>query len=555
MKIVNISGGRKSVKRPLASGLSIVAWLLTLTVMPLIGLSPAQAAPQASALLDAKTVNPPSQKLPAAEKIVSDYLKAVGGKKRVAAVRDATYEWIVRVGEREAGQARTQIKSPDALRSDLVFREAGEINTAANSRSAWTRSLEGNLRTLTDMEAGAAKLQAALVASGFVDYKKQNVLARTLGVEQLHGERAYLVEFSTRAGARLRCWFSASSKLLWQMRDDVQRVTMRFGDYRARATSHAPLEPYRIELQLEGNEALTLTLQSARYNTGLSDNIFEPPGVAGLDIPALLREVARNQGELDARVSEYTFMRKQVEREINDRGELKKEKITVHEIYPVMGGGQVLKLLSEDGVALSPERAAKEEKRVAEELMKAEREFTKQEQKRARERDERAKKKNATGAGENGDDDLGIAEFFRASEFVSPRRERFRERDAIVFDFRARPGFRPTNKEEALIAKLTGVVWIDPVDKQVMRLEARLEQAYKIGAGLLASVRPGSHFAFEQARMDEGLWLPRFSQISASAKVLIFAGFRLDATQEFSDYKRFTTKSGDAILDAPKPQP
>ncbi|MCA1850072.1 MAG: hypothetical protein LC672_03185, partial [Acidobacteria bacterium] len=97
--------------------------------------------------------------------------------------------------------------------------------------------------------------------------------------------------------------------------------------------------------------------------------------------------------------------------------------------------------------------------------------------------------------------------------------------------------------------------WIDPVDRQVMRLEARLDQGFKIGGGLLASVRPGATFAFEQTRMSDGLWLPRFSQISAAAKVFLLAGVRIDATREYSDYKRFSTKAGEATLDAPKAQP
>src|SRR4028119_281076 len=35
------------------------------------------------------------KKLPSPDKIVSDYLKAAGGRKRYGAIRDATYEWSV----------------------------------------------------------------------------------------------------------------------------------------------------------------------------------------------------------------------------------------------------------------------------------------------------------------------------------------------------------------------------------------------------------------------------------------------------------------------------
>ncbi|MDQ3651719.1 MAG: hypothetical protein M3458_15880 [Acidobacteriota bacterium] len=489
-------------------------------------------------------------KLPSPEKIIGDYLKALGGKKRVAVIRDATYEWLTAESAAEDGErTRRRTKTPAAERTDVPT-TGGELSTAASQRSAWMQMPGGFSQTLTGADAQTAKLQAALNASRLVDFKKLNVLARTLSLEQLDGEPAYVVEFSTREGGRLRYWFGASNKLLRQVADDTRRATVRFGDYRV---VKSVLEPHRVTQRIEGEEPRTLMLQSVRYNTGLAESIFDPPVSSEIiDVPALLRDVASNQTELDGRVSEYTFTRKQTEREINDRGELKKEKVIVHEVYPVVGGGRVLKLISEGGMPLPPDKATKEEKRVVDELAKAEREYEERQQKRARVKAEREKKKgNETGVGENGDDDLGISAFLRACEFVSPRRERFRDRDAVVFDFRARPGFRPTTRDQSLIVKLAGVVWIDPSDKQVMRLEARLVDGFKIGGGLLASVRSGSNFAFEQARMVDGVWLPRFSQISASAKVFLLAGFKLDATREYSDYKRFSTKTVDAVLDAP----
>src|SRR5215207_5910439 len=84
-------------------------------------------------------------KLPAPDKIVNDYLKAVGGKKRVQSVRDATYEWGVE-GEPDA-RARTFVKAPASVRTDATF-EGGERNTAASARTAWTRTPDGALRTL-----------------------------------------------------------------------------------------------------------------------------------------------------------------------------------------------------------------------------------------------------------------------------------------------------------------------------------------------------------------------------------------------------------------------
>jgi hypothetical protein len=501
-----------------------------------------------------------SSKLPAPDKIVGEYLKALGGKGSLNALRDVTYEWAVEREGRDVGTARTRMRSTGALRTDFLLAD-GEWDAAANARTAWLRASDGHLSTLTDREAFAARLQAMLEAAYFADYKKQKVLARTVGREEVGGASAYAVEFATRAGARLRYWFDAQTKLLLQSSDEARRTRVRYSDWRARAGSPLKLEPHRLEIERGGDPRLTLTLTGASYNTGLAESLFEPPADATLDIPALLRDLSKNQEETDKRINDYTFTRKVTERELDDKGVLKKEKVTVFEVYPFVGYGWVHKLVSENGVPLSPEREAKELKRVAEELEKAEREAPKRLDKRERERARQREKRRAKAAKSGGavedeedEDDVGISTFLRACEFVSPRRERFRERDVIVFDFRPRAGFKPSNGGESLVSKLSGVIWVDPADRQVMRLEARLVDSFKMGGGLLASIKPGSAFLFEQTRLEDGIWLPRYSQVNASARVMLFKGLSINETNEFSDFKRFSTKTGEHKLEEPKKQ-
>jgi hypothetical protein len=194
---------------------------------------------------------------------------------------------------------------------------------------------------------------------------------------------------------------------------------------------------------------------------------------------------------------------------------------------------------------LSAERAAKEDKRVQEEFLKAERDKDKDAKEAAKRRAEREKKKD------DADGDPAISMFLRACDFVSPRRERFEGRESIVFDFRPRAGFKPKTREESLIAKLVGVVWIDPVDKQVIRLEARLAEGFKMAGGLLVSLKPGAALVMEQTRMSQGVWLPRFAHINLSVKVLLFAGGDFNKTIEWSDYKHFSGDVKDYRIEAP----
>lgn len=503
-------------------------------------------------------------KLPSAEKIVDNYLKALGGKKAATAHRDATYEWIVQLNNQPIGTARTLRKAPASERFELTFGN-GQIISATNNRSAWEIGLDKQLRTLTSLEAATAKLQAILAASRLIDYKKANVLARVVSLGDLASESAYIVEFSTRSGARLQYYFSLKSKLITKITADVKTRRVIFEDYRA---EQGLLEPHRVRMTLPGDASgeLTLVLQSVKYNTGLDDQLFDPPAATEkLDVAALLREVAVNQNQLEYRVAEYSFKQTETDREINSKGELKKQTVKVYEVFPLPNREPVEKLISENGVPLSPERAVKEDKRVQEEFLKAERDKEKNERDAARRRAERENKntkaadtnnkgegnKNNENSKDEEDGNPAISLFLRVCDFVSPRRERFEGRESIVFDFRPRAGFKPKSREESLIAKLVGVVWIDPVDKQVMRLEARLAEGFKMAGGLLVSLKPGAALVMEQTRMEQGVWLPRFAQINLSVKVLLFGGGDFNKTIEWSDYKHFSGDVKDYKIEAP----
>jgi len=259
-----------------------------------------------------------SQRLPSADKVVDSYLKAVGGKKRVAAVRDATYEWTIQLKDQQIGIARTFTRMPASVRTEITFGN-GQLTSAANARSAWKRGLGGELQTLTDSEAAAARLQAVLDAARLVDVKKSNVLARVVSVKKVGPEPAYVVEFSLRSGARLRYLFSTTTKLLLSIEDDARQTTTRFQDYRLEGNL---IEPHRVSINNAGQGELTFLLQRASYNAGLADSIFDPPrGTEALDVVALLREVSRNQDVLEKRFTEYSFVQKETSREISSKGE------------------------------------------------------------------------------------------------------------------------------------------------------------------------------------------------------------------------------------------
>ena len=171
------------------------------------------------------------KKLPSAGKIVGNYLKAIGGKKKAAALKDATYEWIVQLNDQPIGTALTQRKTPNAERWEMTFGN-GRIVSGTNARSAWEVGLDNRSQTLTGPESAAAKLRASLDSSRLVNFKKANVLARVVSLGDLASQPAYIVEFSTRGGARFHYYFSTKTWLITKITGEVRNTSVVFDDYR-----------------------------------------------------------------------------------------------------------------------------------------------------------------------------------------------------------------------------------------------------------------------------------------------------------------------------------
>jgi hypothetical protein len=289
------------------------------------------------------------------------------------------------------------------------------------------------------------------------------------------------------------------------------------------------------------------------------------------EVTALLLEVARNERTMSARRLEYTWTVKVTDREQGKGGDVKKQSVNVYEVYPVHGEF-ARKLVSRDGIPVSQERAEEELKRTAERLEKAARE----EQKRAEGKapppptpPTPAEAQNPNGIPSFGfstgqkhgsgfsshEISVSVWRFFRYGEFTNARRQSFRGRDCIVLDFRPRADFRPANEVQKPYARLAGRLWIDAADKAVARLEAWPYDPQRPSA----APEPSPVIVFEHERVAEGVWLERFVHINTYTNKELFNGIELDTGKESSDFKRFTSNTGDDKLNQPKdanpPQP
>jgi hypothetical protein len=239
------------------------------------------------------------------------------------------------------------------------------------------------------------------------------------------------------------------------------------------------------------------------------------------DIKQLLSDVQENQKQLESLVDQYSCTEDEEVRELDKNGQVKKT--TVKEYMDFYLGGQLERReVKKDGKPLTPDDQKKEDSRIEKRI----REY---EKKKAAGREEAARNKEK----------IDVSTFLRISNFTRPRWEEFRHQQVIVFDFAPNPVYKPRNKTEDLLHKLAGVLWVDDQARQVVRLEAQLNDSYKLAGGLLASIRKGSSLVIEQAKSNNEVWLPSFVEAQFSARLLLVSSALGDYTSKFNDYRKF----------------
>jgi hypothetical protein len=141
---------------------------------------------------------------------------------------------------------------------------------------------------------------------------------------------------------------------------------------------------------------------------------------------------------------------------------------------------------------------------------------------------------------------VSISRVLEIMQLGTPRRESFRGRPTIVFDFVGRKDAKTHGLAEDASKKLKGTIWIDEADRQVAHLEVTFDDNFHVAGGLVANVQKGSNFRFDQAPVDGGLWLPTGGEGMMTARVLLVKNMRQRFSEKVYDYKRFKVEAQQA---------
>jgi len=242
----------------------------------------------------------------------------------------------------------------------------------------------------------------------------------------------------------------------------------------------------------------------------------------------LFRVVADKDMENEKRLRDYTYIERDVQKNLDGKGQTKSTEIKTYEVLEIEEE-QVQRLIEKDDKPLDSKEAAKQEEKIQKIIDKRKNESEEERQKRA------AKEEKDREEGRKFVTEVADAYIFRlvGSEDVGGR-------EAWVIEGEPRPGFEPHMKEAKFLSKFRGRVWIDKADLQMAKMDIEAIDTVALG-WFIARVHKGTRVMLEQTRVNDEVWLPRHVTFKLDARIALLKGYNIDGEQTYRDYKKFRT--------------
>jgi hypothetical protein len=461
-----------------------------------------------------------------AQKVIDEYLRASGGAKTLAQIGSETLAGsLTDENSGQTGSFSMMVKAPNRFYLELIAGTERQVE-AYNGMSAWRQDSAEGPQTVTGAGAREAEAAGRYRNSRLADLKKARLGVQMAGTEKVRGRDAWHLQVLLGPGLARDVFVDAQTHLI--VRETALGEEFDYDDYR-------PLNgiqtPYRIELR-RGGHTYRISVTRAEFQATVDNSVFDFPHNSAAPLPeikSLILEVQRNQKVMEEMQKQYTCHVTSEEEKVDSKSRIASRTVKEFEVFNI-SGEEVRHLVAEDGKPLEGDKKKKEDERFNKEYAK----LTAQAQKDAADPKKREKS--------DAKDEAQLSDILRAVRFTNARRERFRGQDVIAVDFGPNPDYKPKKMVENIVQKMAGVVWIDAQAHDVARAEAHFSSPVKIGAGILASIDQGTSFVFEQAKVNNEVWLPVYAEVHAAGRLLFFK-MKDNEIDRYTDYKKFHAES------------
>jgi hypothetical protein len=199
-----------------------------------------------------------------------------------------------------------------------------------------------------------------------------------------------------------------------------------------------------------------------------------------------------------------------------------------HKTYIVgmLSGSPYQELVAVNGKALPPDKEKEEQQKL-------QRETARRKSESQQERVDRIAKYQK----EMDRNNRFLNEFPHAFNFTSLPDEQLDGHQVYVIQASPRPGYRPPDKQSAVLTGMQGKLWIDKKSHQWVKVEAEVMHPVSID-GFLAKVEKGTRFELEKAPVQGNVWLPKHFEMTSKAKILSLISYQGKHDESYSHYHK-----------------
>ncbi|MES2733523.1 MAG: pitrilysin family protein [Bacteroidota bacterium] len=205
-----------------------------------------------------------------ADKVIENYLKAIGGKDNLLKIKDVTMNMNASIQGQQL-KAVQQQKAPNKYRLAIEMQGAEAFSLTSNGTKAAMAQM-GNKQEIQGKALETTNLQNTLFPELY--YTQLGVKSTLDGVENLDGTEVYKVELATPSGDKITAYFDSKTGLKIKQTSTVdspqgpvpQSTTM--SDYRE-------VNSVKFPHKIVNGMGLQLEVQTVEVNKGLNDDAFE----------------------------------------------------------------------------------------------------------------------------------------------------------------------------------------------------------------------------------------------------------------------------------------
>lgn len=252
--------------------------------------------------------------------------------------------------------------------------------------------------------------------------------------------------------------------------------------------------------------------------------------------PALpdAREIVRRSVERDffnaEEARQYTFLREVEEKHLDAGGNVKTAKSETAEVL-ILFGEPHERTIRRDGKPLPPDEERKQDEKLNKLIERRKKETEEQKTKRLAESEKRRRKSREF-----------LQSIPEAFHFRLVGEDAVSGRETWIVEGTPNPAFLPRDARTRRLRNFQGRIWIAKEGYEWVKVEAETIGGITFG-GVIARLDRGAVMEFEQARINDEIWLPIRMHVKFDARVALVKRLHRIVDIRFFDYRKFQSDS------------